>query len=168
MRQLLFGPRPSCLAAGFLSAIILSSSLLLGCAGQVRPLSESTRIGNIAARLTSILMKEPYTVTAPLFAGTYTLPPGEYFPMNEDGHGIYYAAPLGITRKSHGKVDRIEGGIHMPRAPGHYYSFFSLYLIDGGGRFRKLPLPDRFREGYGRSVVFRVRGEDVPLDEKGG
>jgi hypothetical protein len=90
------------------------------------------------------------------------LPAGEYMPRYVDRHGVFYASPNGVVRRSSAGETTLEGGIHMASQPGQYFSFPSLYVDFGGGSIHKMPLPDDVaRESYGSHVVFLYNGQPV-------
>jgi hypothetical protein len=110
---------------------------------------------------TAFRVKQAIVVPAPL-SQEYVLPVGDYMPRFVDRHGVYYASPNGVVRRSSSGEKTFEGGIHMASQPGRYFTFPSLYVDFDGVGIRKLPLPeDVARESYGSHVVFLYRGQPV-------
>ena len=142
-----------------LSSFLLA--LVLGCAGSPKPVTPFDRMGDGLAIDTAFRVKQAIIVPAPL-SQEYALPVGEYLPRYVDRHGVYYASPAGVLRRSGDGEKRFEGGIHMPSQPDRYFSYPSLYVDFGDKDIHKLPLPDDVRRGsYGSHVVFLYKGQPV-------
>ncbi len=134
---------------------------LLGCAGSPQPLTPFDRMGDGLAIDTAFRVKQAIVVNGPL-SQEYVLPVGDYLPRYVDRHGVFYASPTGVVKRSSDGEKTLEGGIHMASQPGQYYSYPSLYVDFGGGSLYKLPLPDEVtRDSYGSQVVFLYKGEPV-------
>jgi hypothetical protein len=141
-------------------SLLALSLATFSCSGTTRPLQDADFVAEVPAHETGYLVREQVLVPAP-FGRTYVLLPGEYHPTHIDGHGVFYASPLGIVERE-GEAERtLTGGIHSPNQGGRYYSFPALFVDLGDGTFSKLPLPEEVLRLYGTAIVFTHNGKPV-------
>ncbi len=144
-------------AAGLL---LLLGLAVLACASALRPLTDADSIAGARALDTSYRVKDRVTVPAPQ-AREYVLPVGEYRPKRSDGEGIFYASPGGVMERAGFAKRIVPGGIYVANGPGRSFESPLLYVEPDGGGVSKLPLPVSALRGYGTTLAFAVKGEEL-------
>ncbi|OGP82059.1 MAG: hypothetical protein A2Y95_00785 [Deltaproteobacteria bacterium RBG_13_65_10] len=132
---------------------------LAACATGTHPITPSDVIGGGPAMETSLLVKRECSLSGG--GRVYLLPVGEYHPTQVDSHGVFYAAPSGVTEKRGDTERTIPGGIHFPNSGGQYYSFLSMWVALWEGDISKLPLPDECWKPYGSTVSLTRNGREL-------
>ncbi len=141
--------------------VVVCVAIGLACAGGRHPITESDLIGTAPAVNSSFLVKEEILVPVDL-SPDFVLPPGEYLPQYADKHGIYYASPSGVVRRSKDGDENYPGGIHFPSQPSRYYTFPSLYVDLSALGPMKYPLPESVRRStWGTHIVFLYDGKPI-------
>jgi hypothetical protein len=144
-------------AAGPLLLLCLAA---LACAAALRPLTDADSIAGARALDTSYRVKDRVTVPGPQ-AREYVLPVGEYRPKHADGEGIFYASPSGVIERAGFAKHVVPGGIYVADGPGRPFESPLLYVEPDDGGVSKLPLPASALRGYGATLAFAVKGEEL-------
>jgi len=142
------------------AAVLLPCLAALACAATWRPLTDADTIAGARALDTSYRVKDRVTVPAPL-AKEYVLPIGEYRPAHADDEGIFYASPQGVIERAGFAKRVVPGGIYVAYGPGRPFETPLLYVEPEGSEVSKLPFPPSTLRGYGATLAFAVKGEEL-------
>jgi hypothetical protein len=142
------------------TALLLVGIAALACAAGWRPLTDADAIAGARALDTSYRVKDRVTVPAPQ-AREYVLPVGEYRPKHADDEGIFYASPSGVMERAGFAKRVVPGGIYVASGPSRSFESPLLYVEPDGGGVSKLPLPASALQGYGTTLAFAVKGEEL-------
>jgi hypothetical protein len=142
------------------TALLLVGIAALACAAGWRPLTDADAIAGARALDTSYRVKDRVTVPAPQ-AREYVLPVGEDRPKHADDEGIFYASPSGVIERAGFAKHVVPGGIYVADGPGRPFESPLLYVEPDDGGVSKLPLPASALRGYGATLAFAVKGEEL-------
>jgi len=132
--------------ARFVATAAAGLSVLAGCRSIV-PLQPATRFADRPAAEQELVLGEACTLLPgatpmgrPDGVRSHTLPAGRFRPELEDGDGIYFASPAGIsvTEPAPRGTRTLPGGVYL----AHEHSRAWEYLGDAAGISSRQPLPE--------------------------
>jgi len=134
---------------GRVAAVATASPFASGCRSVV-PLAASTRFGERPATEQELVLGEPCTLLPgrtpmgrPEGVHSHTLPAGRYGPALQDGEGIYFASPRGVsvTAPAPRGTRVLAGGVYVAHDRQRAWE----YLGDEANISAREPLPERCR-----------------------